>query len=59
MLLSLIFDIIHTVTRSQFMNVCVHYVVYVTHNSYVSSRVVKNLHFLSIFFVTRDLNVRN
>ena len=38
MLLSLILDIIHTVTRSQFMKVCVYYSVYVTRNSYVSSR---------------------
>ena len=41
MLLSLIHDTIHTVTRSQFMKVCVHYSLYVTHYSDVTSRVLK------------------
>ena len=42
------------------MKVCVHYSVYVIHNSYVSSRVLKKTSILVaiLFFVTRDLNVR-
>ena len=59
-LLSLILDIVHTVTRSQFMKFCVHYSVYVIHNSYVSSRVLrKKFNFCGHFvFITHDLNVR-
>ena len=38
---TLIIDIIHTVTRSMFIKVCAHYSGYVTQNSYVSSRVLK------------------
>ena len=59
-LLSLILDIIHTVTRSQFIQVCARYSGYVTQNSYVCSRVLKKKTsiLVAIFFVTRDLNVR-
>ena len=44
------------------MKVCVHYSVYVIHNSYVSSRVLRektSIFAPILFFVTRDLNVRN
>ena len=44
-LLSLILDIIYTVTRSRFIKVCVHYSGYVTQNSYVSSRVLRKKNF--------------
>ena len=54
-LLSLILDIIYTVTRSQFIKVCVHYSGYVTQNYYVSSRVLKKKTAILVailFFVT-------
>ena len=60
MLLSLILDIIHTVTRSQFMEVCGHYSVYVIHNLYVSSRVLtKNFNFGGLFLSHVTINVRH
>ena len=42
------------------MKVCAHYSGYVSHNSYVISRVKKKIQFWRpfCFFVTRDLNVR-
>ena len=43
------------------MKVCAHYSGYVTHNSYVSSRVLKkktSILVAILFFVTRDLNIR-
>ena len=61
MLLSLILDIIHTVTRNMFIKVCEHYSGYVTQNSNVSSRVLRektSILVAILFFVTRDLNVR-
>ena len=45
MLLCLILDIIHTVTISQFIEVCGHYSVYVTHNSYVLAEFWKKIQF--------------